>query len=306
MSALRPNPNPADPPRARPGLWRPVYAVVERDLVKLWRQKGRLLSALVRPLIWLFVIGAGFEATVGGSGGSYRSFLVPGVMGMAILFGALLGALSTVYEKESGVMRMLVIAPFAHRWIVFAKMQAAAISAVFQALLLLVILAVLGDLPLHSDWALLALGIFATAYACAGIGMLVAAFSKTLDNFAAIMNFVIFPVFFLSGSLYPVGNLPGLLGVAAHLNPYTYGVDLLKHALPQVAGHGADFAPALDVAVLAGFTLLAFVLSAWRFSREQAYAPLFGLGGAKGGKPGSGKPGGGKPGGPAAGKKPAA
>lgn len=264
---------------ARPGLRRPVYAVVERDLVKLWRQKGRLLSALVRPLIWLFVIGAGFEATVGGGEGSYRSFLVPGVMGMAILFGALLGALSTVYEKESGVMRMLVIAPFAHRWIVFAKMQAAAISAVFQALLLLVILAILGDLPANTHWGLLALGIFATAYACAGIGMLVAAFSKTLDNFAAIMNFVIFPVFFLSGSLYPVGNLPGVLGIAAHVNPYTYGVDLLKHALPQAAGHGSDFAWTLDVGVLAGFTLLAFALSAWRFSREQAYAPLFGLGG---------------------------
>jgi len=287
------------PSKVRPGLWRPVYAVVERDLVKLWRQKGRLLSALVRPLIWLFVIGAGFEATVGGGEGSYRSFLVPGVMGMAILFGALLGALSTVYEKESGVMRMLVIAPFAHRWIVFAKMQAATVSAVFQALLLVVILAVLGDLPAATDWALLALGIFATAYACAGIGMLVAAFSKTLDNFAAIMNFVIFPVFFLSGSLYPVGNLPGVLGVAAHLNPYTYGVDLLKHALPQVAGHAADFAVTLDVAVLAGFTLLAFAVSAWRFSREQAYAPLFGFGGPKkggpGGKPAGGKPGGGKP-----------
>lgn len=287
LPAPRPRPPGDDAPRARPGLWRPVYAVVERDLVKLWRQKGRLLSALVRPLIWLFVIGAGFGATVGDGEGSYRSFLVPGVMGMAILFGALLGALSTVYEKESGVMRMLVIAPFAHRWIVFAKMQAAAISAVFQALLLLVVLALLGDLSWHTDWALLALGILATAFACAGIGMLVAAFSKTLDNFAAIMNFVIFPVFFLSGSLYPVGNLPGLLGVAAHLNPYTYGVDLLKHALPA-AGHTADFAVTLDLAVLVGFTLLAFVVSAWRFSREQAYAPLFGLGAPKaGGKPGA-------------------
>jgi ABC-type polysaccharide/polyol phosphate export permease len=142
--------------------------------------------------------------------------------------------------------------------------------------------------------ALLALGIFATAYACAGIGMLVAAFSKTLDNFAAIMNFVIFPVFFLSGSLYPVGNLPWLLGMAAHLNPYTYGVDLLKHALPQAAGHTADFAVTIDVAVLAGFSLLAFAVSAWRFSREQAYAPLFGFGGPKKGGPG-GKPVGGKP-----------
>jgi len=118
--------------------------------------------------------------------------------------------------------------------------------------------------------------LLATSATCAGIGILVAAFTRTLDNFAAIMNFVIFPVFFLSGSLYPVIRLPMALKAVALVNPYTYGVDLLKHAVLGVlpSGLGADFAASTDLAVLAGFTTAALLVASWRFSRESAYEPM--------------------------------
>jgi len=257
--------------------WRPVYAVLEREVVRMFRQRTRLISAMVRPLIWLFVIGAGFGAVLGqASGVSYQQFLIPGVLGLTMLFGAMLAALTMVYDKESGVMRMLVVAPFAHYWIVIAKMLAAALAAVLQALLLLILLAVLGTLGAETRFGLLALGLIATSLACAGIGMLVAAFTRTLDNFAAIMNFVIFPVFFLSGSLYPVNRLPAILKAVSLANPYTYGVDLLKHATLGVlpSGMGADFRVWVDLAVLAGFTLAALLIASWRFSQESAYEPM--------------------------------
>lgn len=257
--------------------WKPIYAVLEREVVRMFRQRTRLLSAMVRPLIWLFVIGAGFGTVLQEAGGlSYQHFLVPGVLGMTMLFGAMLAALTMVYDKESGVMRMLVIAPFAHYWIVIAKMLSAALAALLQALLLLVLLAILRYVDADTRFALLALALLMTSAACAGIGMLVAAFTRTLDNFAAIMNFVIFPVFFLSGSLYPVARLPAVLKSVALMNPYTYGVDLLKHsvlgALPS--GMGADFAISTDVIVLLGFTCAALLLASWRFSRESAYEPM--------------------------------
>jgi len=257
--------------------WRPVYAVLEREVVRMFRQRTRLVSAMVRPLIWLFVIGAGFGAVLQQAGGvSYQQFLVPGVLGMTILFGAMLAALTMVYDKESGVMRMLIVAPFPHYWIVVAKMLSAALAAILQASLLLILLAVLGYLDAQTRFGLLALGLVATSAACAGIGMLVAAFTRTLDNFAAIMNFVIFPVFFLSGSLYPVSHLPTALKAVALVNPYTFGVDLLKHAVLGVlpSGMGADFAISTDIAVLAGFTAVALVVASWRFSRESAYEPM--------------------------------
>jgi ABC-2 type transport system permease protein len=255
---------------------RPFYAVLEREVLKLFRQRSRLVSAMVRPLIWLLVIGAGFDAVMrGGSGGNYQQFMIPGVLGMSMLFGAMLAALSTVYDKESGVMRMLVIAPFPHYWIVIAKLLGAALAAVLQALLLLVILGLLGFLGTMSSWPLLALGIVATSFACAAIGMVTAAATRSLDNYAVIMNLVIFPVFFLSGALYPVRQLPPLLAWIATLNPFTYGVDILKHAALAVErGFGADFPVVVDAGVSAAFTVVAVIVACVRFSRESAVEPL--------------------------------
>jgi ABC-2 type transport system permease protein len=256
---------------------RPVLAVLEREVLKVLRQRGRLVSSLVRPLLWLLVIGAGLGAIQGKLGdSSYQAFLVPGVIGMTLLFGGVLAALSTVYDKESGVMRMLIIAPIEHYWIVLAKALGATCAALLQVLLLLVLLALLGFLSPQLSIPLLALGLFGTALASASLGMLVAAWSRTLDNYATMMNLVIFPVFFLSGSLYPVQHLPEPLRIVASLNPYTHGVDVLKHA--AVAGpsvtFGPDFAIAIDLAVLLGFSAVALAVAGARFSRESANEPL--------------------------------
>ena len=254
---------------------RPIYAVLEREVLRMLRQKTRLVSAMVRPLIWLFVIGGGFGTVIGEARGiPYQSFLVAGVIGMTMLFGAMLAALTTVYDKESGVMRMMIIAPLPHFWIVIAKVLSAALAAILQALLLIVLLAVLGYIDTSTNFLLLAAGLLITSLACAGIGILTASFTRSLDNFAAIMNFVIFPVFFLSGSLYPVQDLPEVLKWIATINPYTYGVDLLRHATLASGDMVTDFTVTTDVAVLACFTLAAVALASWRFSRESAYEPM--------------------------------
>ncbi len=256
-------------------MFRPIAAVLYREVLKLGRQRTRLIASMVRPMIWLLVIGSGFGAVLGGAGEqSYRQFLAPGVLGMTMLFAAMLSALTMVYDKESGVMRMLVIAPFAHFWIVIVKTLSAALTALLQALMLLVLLALLGYLhPGSMRIGVLLVALVLVPFACAGIGMLAAAFTKTLDNFAAVMNFVIFPVFFLSGSLYPITQLPPWLKALAMVNPYTYGVDLLKHAL--IANATGRFAPEfsleLDIAIIVAFTIAAVSVACLRFSGEAAF-----------------------------------
>ena len=258
--------------------WLAVKAVINRELNKTFRQRGRLLSSLVRPLIWLLVIGSGVGSMLSGTQQEgYLQFLVPGIVAMTLLFAALLSALTLVYDKEFGVMRMMMIAPIAHGWIVVAKLIAATIIAMVQAIMLLVILFAIGLL----DWqsALLVLPpAFLTALLCAAMGGLIAVWSKTLDNFAVIMNFVIFPVFFLSGALYPVTQLPDLLRYVVLVNPFSYGVDLLKHSIP---GSQTDFSIVTDLSVLVGFTIAAILIACWRFSRESVHEPLF-RGGKKG------------------------
>ena len=249
-----------------------VKAVVARELTKVFRQRARLLSAMVRPMIWLLVIGSGVGSMLQGEQLSgYLSFLVPGIVAIILLFAALLSALTLVYDKEFGVMRMMLIAPIPHYLIVIAKLIAAAITAMVQAILLLVILTVIGLIEVKvALWLLLPA--LATAVCCAAIGGLIAAWSKTLDNFAVIMNFFIFPVFFLSGALYPVNQLPEMLKYVVLINPFSYGVDLMKHVVPTAS---SDFSIMTDISVLVVFSVLAISMACWRFSRESVHEPLF-------------------------------
>jgi ABC-2 type transport system permease protein len=254
-------------------IWRPVWGIIEREMVRMLRQRGRLVSAAVRPLIWLIVIGSGFNAMLGQIGPyGYHQFLVPGVLGMVMLFGAMLVSLTLVYDKEFGVMRQLIIAPLPHYWIVVAKIISGAVVAVVQAGAFALLLAIFGYVGPEVSIGLLMLGLVATALACASLGMVIAVWSSTLDNFAVVMNFVIFPVFFLSGALYPVHKLPDFLKVVAAVNPFTYGVDMLKHALlgGTTALLGTDFGVLLDLTVLLGFTIVATFVSCLRFSHESA------------------------------------
>ena len=240
-----------------------IAAVAMRDVRKLFRQRGRLLASMIRPLLWLVVIGGGFAASEPAArGAGYQSFLVPGVLGMTVLFGAALAALATVYDKESGVMRMLIIAPLEPAWIVTAKAAGAAVVALIQAVLLLIVLAPFGYFSAAVSWPWLIVGLAATALACACLGMLVAAWTTNLDNYAGMMNFFIFPVFFLSGSLYPVERLPAALKFAAAANPYTHGVDLLRHATHT----GPAFSRTTDLAVIIVFSAAAIAVAGARFS----------------------------------------
>jgi len=252
---------------------RPVAAIVGRELRRMLRQRGRLLSSMIRPLIWLLVIGGGFGSLLGHLGyDNYQRFMVPGVICMVLLFGSMLSALSLVYDKESGVMRMLVIAPFAHAWIVLARTLRAAAIGLAHALLLMIVLAALGLLQTPIHLPLLAVSMVATALLCASLGILIAVFSKTLENFAVIMNFFIFPVFFLSGALYPIEHLPPVLKWVTLVNPFSYGVDLFKHALPWAASGRSfdmDFSVSRDLLTLAAWILGAFTVACVSFSRPR-------------------------------------
>jgi ABC-2 type transport system permease protein len=254
-------------------MWRPVWGIIEREMVRMIRQRGRLVSAVARPLIWLVVIGSGFNAMLGNLGPQgYHHFLVPGLLGMVMLFGAMLVSLTVVYDKEFGVMRLLIVAPLPHYWIVVAKVISGAVVAVVQAGAFTLLMAICGYVGSEVSLGLLVLGLVATALACASLGIVIAVWSSTLDNFAVVMNFVIFPVFFLSGALYPVQKLPDFLKLVAAMNPFTYGVDMLKHALLGSAAPllGTDFGVGLDLTVLLGFTVLATVVACLRFSHESA------------------------------------
>jgi ABC-2 type transport system permease protein len=250
-----------------------VYGVIARELIRFWRQRGRLVATFARPLLWLIVIGAGFEKLVPNQGTvSYKQFLLPGLFGMVILFSTMLTALATVHDREFGPIRMLLIAPLPRGLTVFAKTLSAAVLGVIQCLLLFPLIWILGLRPDASSIGALVLAILLGSFTMATVGMVIASRMRSIENFAGIMNFLMFPMFFLSSALYPATLLPGWLQPFVRADPLTYCIDLMRHPLLEglyPGNLGTDYTIGFDVMVLVLLAVVMLTLAALLFGEEE-------------------------------------
>jgi ABC-2 type transport system permease protein len=252
---------------------RALRAVAGRELHSFARQPGRLLSALVRPLLWLLVFAAGFQNVFGVAIAppyetyiEYKVYLVPGLLGMVALFNGMQSSLAMVYDREMGVMRLLLTAPLPRWWILACKLLGGATLSLAQMLAFLLAAWLFGiELrPLH---VLLALPVFLlVALMLGALGLLLSVSIRQLENFAGTMNFVIFPMFFLSTALYPLWKLQETGAWAIHLlaanNPFTHAVEAMRFALYGQA------APT-SLAVVAGCTVAFFALALWGYDPQR-------------------------------------
>jgi len=253
---------------------RAVSGIVVRELIRFQRQRGRVLASLVRPFVWLIFAGAGFATVFTGAGEiDYRRYMAPGLLGMVVMFGSLLAALSTVTDREAGVLRMVLVAPIRRSTVALGKTLGATLLGTTQAVVVGTILLSLVRLwPGPAGLLLAFAAIVLSSLALGALGLLLAASIHSLENFAGVMNFVVFPMLFLSGALYPVRRLGPALHALVYLNPLAYGVDLLKHALLAGwtgAGYGGEMPVALDVAALAAFAVAGLVAAARLLGREK-------------------------------------
>jgi ABC-2 type transport system permease protein len=250
-----------------------VNAVVIREFIRFGRQKGRLLSTFARPLLWLIVIGSGFERVIPAEGTvSYKQFLLPGIYGMVLLFSTMLSTLATVSDREFGPIRLLLVAPLPRGVTVIAKTTSSALLATFQAVLLFPLIWILGLHPSAIAMVQLVGAIVLSSITLSALGMLIASRLRSLENFATLMNFVMFPMFFLSSALYPVATLPGFLRPLVRINPLTYAIDLMRHALlaGQYTGNlGSDYRATFDIAVLALTAVVLLALAMLLFGEEE-------------------------------------
>lgn len=256
---------------------RPVYGIVIREFVRFLRQRGRALSSVARPFVWLIFAGAGFAAVFAGRTAiDYRVYMAPGLLGMAVMFGSLLAALSTVIDRDAGVLRMMLVAPIRRATVALGKTLGAALVGTVQAVAVAVILLPVVGLAPTPGGALLAFAaIVLTGLALGALGVVLAAGMRSIENFAGVMNFVVFPMLFLSGALYPVRHLGPVLHVLADVNPLAYGVDLLKHALLSrwaEAGYGGELPVALDCGALALFAVVGLLTAGPLLAREGGVA----------------------------------
>ena len=211
-------------------------AIATRELARFVTQRERFLAALVRPLVWLFIFAAGFRAALGLSiiapyktYISYETYILPGLCAMILLFSGMQSSLSLVHDRENGAMRLMLTAPLPRWFMLGAKLLAGALVGLLQVAAFLVGLRVpvLGYLTAIPALLLSALMLGA-------LGLLLSARIRQLENFAGVMNFVIFPMFFCSSALYPIWKMQEsspLLAKLCEINPFTHAVELIRFAL---------------------------------------------------------------------------
>ena len=274
-------------PRRRgvPHALQALAAIVSRELFKFARQYGRLASAVVRPLLWLAVFAAGFRNVFGVAISEpydtyvpYDVYIAPGLVGMVLLFNGMQGSLAMVYDREMGLMRLLLTAPLPRAWVLFAKLVATAVLSLAQAVVFVFVAWLLGtELPVFgSQTPQVLLAAVCAALMMAALGLLLSVHIKQLENFAGTMNFVIFPMYVISTALYPLWKLEesGATWVwrVAQFNPFTHAVEWLRFAL---YGKDAGVSPWVVLGTLA----LCFALAAWGYDPQRGFGQLVKRGG---------------------------
>jgi daunorubicin resistance ABC transporter membrane protein len=223
---------------------RAVKIVLHRELLRFWYDRMRMVSGLIQPVLWLLVMGTGLSNLIRtGNGGNIdlKTFIFPGVCAMSVMFTAMFSAGSIVWDREFGFLREMLVAPVSRAAIVVGKCFGGAFVATCQGVVI-VALAGLAGVPYDPVLLLTLIGeMFLGAFALTGFGVMLAARIKSMQSFFAIMQMAMMPMMFLSGALYPLAGLPGWLSVLTRLNPLTYAVDPLRHA---VFSH-LDVTPAL-------------------------------------------------------------
>ncbi len=219
-----------------------LIAVANREVIKFWHQRGRLFSALVRPALWLIVFAVGFQNVFGVSiippyetYIEYQVYIVPGLLGMVLLFNGMQSSLAMVYDREMGIMRLLLTAPLPRWYLLLCKLSAGTLLSVLQAYAFLILCAVFQvEIP-WLGWLYVLPALVLGGMMLGGLGLLLSVYIKQLENFAGTMNFVIFPMFFISSALYPLWKLQEsgaeVVYQLARFNPFTHAVELIRYAL---------------------------------------------------------------------------
>lgn len=248
-----------------------IYVIVAREFKKFVRERSRLVSAIARPLVWLFLVGAGMSRLVPPVDGvSYMQFIFSGILGMTILFSAMFSSISIIWDKEFGFMKEILVAPVSRISIVVGKALSGMIISTIQAVIVLLLFPLLGLKLGVTDIISAVFICMLVSFSVSAFGIVIATFYESYESFSAIMNFIIMPMFFLSGAMYPVKLLPEALRFAAKLNPLTYGVDALKHVISPLA-HGPmspDFSIVTDLAVIIVLSVIFVFAGAKAFERR--------------------------------------
>ena len=242
-----------------------IYILWLRELKRYTRSRAMIVASLGQPLLYLLVLGFGLGPVFQKAGnGSYLQFVAPGVIGMSVLFSAVFSGIGLLWDRQFGFLKETLVAPVPRFTIMIGKTLGGATVATIQGLLVLAICLLAGFRPVN--WAMLPAAIgfmIMTAIVFAGLGMAIGSALKDIQGMQLIMNFVVMPIYFLSGALFPLEGLPSVLSVLTRIDPLSYGIDALRKTLLGTS----QFAPEVSLAVLCIAAVIFVALGSFSFSR---------------------------------------
>ena len=242
-----------------------IYILWLREVKKYLRSRTQIIGSLGSPIMYLSVLGFGLGPIFRKAGeGSYLQFMAPGVMGMTILFTSMFSGIALLWDRQFGFLKETLVAPVPRTWIMIGRTMGGATVAMFQGLLIFVVCLIIGFRPgslLAIPLAIMFMILIALVFAA--LGTVIGSSLKDMQGFQLIMNFLVMPIFFLSGALYPLTNLPKVLAVLTRIDPLTYGVDGMRTVLIGASHFGF----AMDAVALVIVALILLTAGAWRFSK---------------------------------------
>lgn len=243
-----------------------IYILWLRQLKRFIRKKATIVGALGQPIIFLLAIGFGFGPVFAKAGaGNYIQFLAPGIIVMTVLFTSIFTGLEIIWDKQFGFLKETFVAPIPRWQILLGKTLGGATVAMIQGALVLFITLFAGFRPDVAGLPLAFLFLFLVAMLSSALGAAIAARLDDMQGFPLIFNFLVQPLFYLSGAIFPLKDLPAVLDFITKINPFSYGVDGLRHAFS-----GASvFNPVLSLAVLIGVTMVTLAVGTYQFSKVQ-------------------------------------
>lgn len=244
-----------------------IYILWLRELKRYVRSRLQIVVSLGQPCLYLLALGFGLGPVFKQAGhGSYLQFMAPGVVGMTVLFSSVFSGIAMLWDRQFGFLKETLVAPVSRLQIMVGRTLGGATVAMIQGTLILVICLIAGFRPQH--WLAIPLAflfVVMIAFVFAALGMAIGSVIKDMQGFQLVMNFLVMPIFFLSGALFPLANLPKALTIATQSDPLSYGIDGLRGALIGQTHFGLT----TDAAVLGAAAACFLVLGAWAFSRIQ-------------------------------------
>jgi ABC-2 type transport system permease protein len=244
-----------------------IYVLWLREVKRYMRSRPQIIASLAQPLLYLLVLGFGLGPVFAQSGqGSYLQFIAPGVIGMGVLFTSIFSGIGLLWDRQFGFLKETLVAPVPRLHIMIGRTLGGATIAMVQGTLVLIVCIIAGFRPQSLAAVPLALLFMALiAIVFAALGTAIGSTLKDMQGFQFIMNFLVMPIFFLSGALFPLTNLPAALTAATRVDPLSYGIDGLRGALIGVSHLGFT----LDLSVLIAVAAAFLMLGAWSFSKIQ-------------------------------------